>query len=354
MPIREKQNKTNYLGFFLLFIGLVLVFAGFDGTQFIGERGIDGIASFIFIPVGFFLLYIAYKQNLRFSKEIREREEKIIAEEKERHKAAQILKAEQDPKTKLRLQQAESLKIKLAETLEIEIVDISDFKNSILVNEKIILDKGADNQLFMFLKIDSFLRDYRDRIISDQSELTKMLDFEWLKSRIKSESERNDLDKLTENLEGLVAKLEGGKPKGFEANVDKLFEIGDLMKPALENQIKTLGFYRDLAMSMLVFYIHDKKVRYFEIYEAFDKLGVFDSSWQKNVLGKLDNIEIRLSQISNQLTELNKNFVSIVESSESIVLELKEINSSIMTNNMLQAITAFQTWKVNKNTKSLR
>jgi len=40
--------------------------------------------------------------------------------------------------------------------VEIEIVDISDFKNSILVNEKIILDKGADNQLFMFLKIDSF------------------------------------------------------------------------------------------------------------------------------------------------------------------------------------------------------
>ena len=71
-------------------------------------------------------------------------------------------------------------------------------------------------------------------------------------------------------------------------------------------------------------------------------------------MNKLDNIEIRLSQMNNQLTELNQNFISLSESSENIVLELKEINSSVMTNNMLQAITAYQTWRINKNTKSLR
>ena len=58
--------------------------------------------------------------------------------------------------------------------------------------------------------------------------------------------------------------------------------------------------------------------------------------------------------MNNQLTELNQNFISLSESSENIVLELKEINSSVMTNNMLQAITAYQTWRINKNTKSLR
>ena len=58
--------------------------------------------------------------------------------------------------------------------------------------------------------------------------------------------------------------------------------------------------------------------------------------------------------MSNQLTELNQNFISLSESSENIVLELKEINSSVMTNNMHQAITAYQTWRINKNTKSLR
>ena len=57
--------------------------------------------------------------------------------------------------------------------------------------------------------------------------------------------------------------------------------------------------------------------------------------------------------MSNQLTELNQSFISLVESSENVVSELKEINSGVMTNNLLQAITAYQTWRVNKNTKSM-
>ena len=204
------------------------------------------------------------------------------------------------------------------------------------------------------MKINTFLNDYRGRIISDQSGLKEVLDINWLKSRIESEEKRNDLDKTLENLEDSLARIEGRKTTGFDSNVNNLFELGDLMRPTLENQIKTMEFYRNMAVVMIVFYLDDKKIRYFELYEAFEKLGVFDSTWQKNVLNKLDNIEIRLAQMSNQLTELNQNFISLSESSENIVLELKEINSSVMTNNMLQAITAYQTWRINKNTKSLR
>tara|TARA_B110000879_G_scaffold195923_1_gene265098 strand:- start:1013 stop:1474 length:462 start_codon:yes stop_codon:yes gene_type:complete len=152
----------------------------------------------------------------------------------------------------------------------------------------------------------------------------------------------------------MSALLEGRRTKGYEANLDKLFELGNVVKPALENQTKVMEYYRNMAVAMIVFYLNDKKIRYFEIYEAFEKLGVFDSTWHKNVLNKLDNIEIRLAHINNQLTELNQNFISLVESSENIVYELKEINSSIMTNNMLQTITAYQTWRINNNTKSLK
>jgi hypothetical protein len=58
-----------------------------------------------------------------------------------------------------------------------------------------------------------------------------------------------------------------------------------------------------------------------------------------------------LAQISNQLTELNQNFITLIQSSENIAAELKEIKSSIVTGNLLQAITAYQAWKINKNTK---
>jgi hypothetical protein len=278
--------------------------------------------------------------------------ERTAKEEKEQQrKEKEILK---NVKIESRLKKADNLKIKLSEIQDIMIIDVSDYKNIIIDNEESILDKGGDKQLFSFMKIDTFLRDYRRRIISDQSGLKEVIDIEWLKSRIQSEGQRNDLDKIIENMEDISAKLEGRRTKGFDSNVDKLFELGNVMKPALENQIKTMEYYRNMAVAMIVFYLNDKKIRYFEIYEAFEKLGVFDSTWQKNVLNKLDNIETRLAHINNQLTELNQNFISLVVSSENVVSELKEINSSIMTNNMLQAITAYQTWRINKNTKSLR
>ena len=306
----------------------------------------EGTPAWVWV---FWIVVAIYFYNRSQKKKQIEKEDKEKSVKKEKEIVIQ-----KNVKIESRLKKADNLKIKLSEIQDIKIIDVSDYKNIIIDNEKSILDKGGDNQLFSFMKIDTFLRDYRGRITSDQSGLNEVLDIEWLKSRIQSEGQRNDLDKIIENLDDMSAKLEGRKTKGFDSNVDKLFELGDVMKPALENQIKTMEYYRNMAVAMFVFYLNDKKIRYFEIYEAFEKLGVFDSTWQKNVLNKLDNIEIRLAQISNQLTELNQNFISLVESSENVVSELKEINSSIMTNNMLQAITAYQTWKINKNTKSLR
>jgi hypothetical protein len=320
----------------------------------------DGeLAKLIFFSV-LFILWLYWvissekrkKQKAKVELEKRNKQ-KAKAELEESSKKKEALK-KSNLKLKSKLKKVDSLAKKLSEFQEIKIIDISDYKKIIIDNEKNILEKGGDNQLFSFMKINTFLNDYRGRIISDQSGLKEVLDIKWLKSRIESEEKRNDLDKISENLEDSLARMEGRKTTGFDSSVNSLFELGDLMKPSLENQIKTMEFYRNMAVVMIVFYLDDKKIRYFELYEAFEKLGVFDSTWQKNVLNKLDNIEIRLAQMSNQLTELNQNFISLSESSENIVLELKEINSSVMTNNMLQAITAYQTWRINKNTKSLR
>jgi hypothetical protein len=253
----------------------------------------------------------------------------------------------------IKLNKVNQLQVQLSEVQKINILDISDFKKSIIELELSIINKGGDSQLFSFMKVDSFLRDFRERIVKDQDGLNEILNLDWLKNKIKEESKRSDIDKISENLGDALARLEGRKTTGFDSNVNKLFDLGKLMKPVLENQIKTLEYYKSMASAMIVFYLNDKKIRYFEIYEAFEKLGVFDSTWQKNVLNKLDKIEIRLAQISNQLTDLNQNFISLLESSENIVSELKDINSSIITNNMLQAITAYQTWRVSNNTKDL-
>ena len=114
------------------------------------------------------------------------------------------------------------------------------------------------------MKIDSFLCDFRGRIVSDQTGLNDVLDINWLKSRIIEETQRKDLDKIIENLSDTSAKLDGRRTKGFDANVDKLFELGKVMQPAMENQIKTMEYYRNMAVAMIIFYLNDKKIKYFD------------------------------------------------------------------------------------------
>ncbi len=302
------------------------------------------------IGIVLFYFYIHVPALNNVNKRIEDAEKNIKEEREKNVKRTQ----EKNTAIEVKLKKVDNLETQLSEIQKIKIIDISDFKKIIIDNEKSIIDKGGDNQLFSFMKIDSFLRDFKERIVSDQTGLNDVLDINWLKSRITEEAKRESLEKVIENLNDHIAELEGRRKKGFDANLDNIFNLGNVMKPAMENQIKTMEYYKNMAGAMIVFYLNDKKIRYFEIYEAFERLGVFDSTWQKNVLNNLDKIEIRLAQISNQLTELNQNFISLVESSENIASELKEINSSIMTNNMLQAITAYQTWRINKNTKSLR
>ena len=358
----EKKDEmgcfTAFFGTFLGSMGIIFIIGGIALISEVGKGGLDGVFSYFGIPLGPLFLYVAYKiykkDKTQREKEKIQREDFKVKESAKKKEALKQNNLKKEKKIKNKLKKADNLAKKLSEIQEIKIIDISDYKKIIIDNEKNILEKGGDDQLFSFMKINTFLNDYSGRIISDQSGLKEVLDINWLKSRIESEEKRNDLDKTLENLEDSLARIEGRKTTGFDSNVNNLFELGDLMRPTLENQIKTMDFYRNMAVVMIVFYLDDKKIRYFELYEAFEKLGVFDSTWQKNVLNKLDNIEIRLTQMSNQLTELNQNFISLSESSENIVLELKEINSSVMTNNMLQAITAYQTWRINKNTKSLR
>ncbi len=327
------------IGIFISLIGIIGFVSNVNKTDDIIPLI---IRSLIIIGVGLFLIISAIKKEKAEYKSIQERH---LSYTKEKEKEIQ--------KTKDKLDKVDELIKQLKEVNELNIPSIDEFKTTIIKNENKIIEKGGDSQLFSFLKIDSFLKDYRSRIVKDHEGLTDVIDENWLKAKINQENQRDKLEKLHENLEDNLAKLENRKVKGFDANLDTLFSLVDKMKPNSISQIKTMEFYENMSLAMVIFYLEDKKIRYFEIYEAFEKLGVFDSTWQKNVLNKLDRIEIRLAQISNQLTELNQNFISLIESSDNIVSELKEINSGIMTNNMLQAINTYQTWRVNKNTKNL-
>ena len=113
---------------------------------------------------------------------------------------------------------------------------------------------------------------------------------------------------------------------------------------------------------MIVSLVEDDMIRFYEIHEMFDNLNMFDSKHERDISQRLTNIgnglkslmyEIRDmgNQISDSIGELS--YVT-EESNRQLTERLKEIDSSVQTNNLLTGIQTHQLYKINKNTKSLR
>jgi len=115
------------------------------------------------------------------------------------------------------------------------------------------------------------------------------------------------------------------------------------------------------SISMVSALLSDDMIAFFEIYEAFDKLGIFNSNWQNEVSSKLDKIGNQLNallvsiyQLENSLvSELNnlsyvttESFGSLQSAMES---QLKGIHSNISINNLLSGIQGYQLYRLNQN-----
>lgn len=285
--------------------------------------------------------YFSLKNDQKKKKEKKQLEEKLLTDrENEKFKKNKLFTE--------RISRLESLKLRMDELNAIQIVEISDYKSFIEENQKAILQKGDDEVLFSFLKIDSFLNEYKQGMETCKNWVTKNIDVEDLKSKLIQDSQSNNLDKLSEDLQANLNRLEGKRPTGFNASFDSLLSVGHVFKGTYENYNKTLEYYKNIAKTMVIFYLNDNKISYFEIHQAFEKLGVFDSTWQKNLMSKMSNIESNLNRISHDLTQMNNNFEHLINQSEKITNELQAINSSVKTGNMIQAISAYQSWRINR------
>ena len=130
----------------------------------------------------------------------------------------------------------------------------------------------------------------------------------------------------------------------------------------LKDEIHTYNLFLFNSLNMIVSLVEDDMMTFYEIYEKFDSLNLFDSQHEKNVSQKLTNIgdgvkslmyEIRDmgNQLSNSFADLS--YVTR-ESNRQLTEQLSAIDSSIQTNNLLTGIQTYQMYKVNKNTKSLK
>ena len=130
----------------------------------------------------------------------------------------------------------------------------------------------------------------------------------------------------------------------------------------LEGEIHSYNLLLINSLNLIVSLIEDDQITFYEIYEKFDKLNIFNSNWENELSQKLTNISSDINGLMNEIKDVGDKIVSSIDNLSYITEEstrmlddrLGEIDSSIKTNNLLTLIQTYQTYKINKNTKNLR
>ena len=213
------------------------------------------------------------------------------------------------------------------------IEDQDDFNLLLKKNQTVIQEKGKEfnqNYTHQFIKVDNYLKQKRENL---------QLIFNWIKT-VKNENELNVYSEI------------------------------------LQQEIHTYNLLLFNSLTLIVSLIDDDLLTFYKIYEKFDELNIYNSNWENEVSEKLTNLGNKLTTINNSIKEVSSNINGLMfeirdmgkrivnsindlsyvteESSKVLNSRLEEVKSSIDTNNLLTLIQTYQSYKVNKNTKSLR
>jgi len=171
----------------------------------------------------------------------------------------------------------------------------------------------------------------------------------------------NYLQSMRENLQDFFLKV---KTFDVARDLHNDWQL-DMMVDLLKNQIHTYEVTLFHSLNMVICAINDDVITFYEIFETFDKVGIFNSQFEKNMIDALNNIDNKLGEVMNEinrfqnalvdkLNELNyTNEIGFKNLQNSINHELQGINSSLSYNNLLTTISTYQLYKINKQTKGL-
>ena len=178
----------------------------------------------------------------------------------------------------------------------------------------------------------------------------------------------------------------------------KVFKTIDSLSALIIEQVNSYNIVYYYSLNMLVGLLEGNYVVFYELYEEFDELGIFKNKFEKDltttltdikeelktmrvdIVKKLTIIESQLEKVVAGINQINQNLNEVINGlihvEESIsngfnslnhTLDsnfndlntnlsngLEKLNSTVAFGNLINAIGAYQLYKVNKNTKSLR
>lgn len=200
---------------------------------------------------------------------------------------------------------------------EIDLVD-NDLMKLLSKNQEIIIDLDK-NYIHQFIKVSNFIK-----------------------------TKKANIQKIFDSLEETQSEHE------LEVNID-----------FIKNQIHTYELLVFHSINMVGSIGNKDLITFYEIYEVFDKLGIYTSNWENEVSERLSNIDGKLDDLLQAIYDMESSVVNEISNlsyvtqqsfgnlQDSINHQLQEIDSTIKFGNLLSGIQTYQLYKMNKNTKSL-
>lgn len=207
------------------------------------------------------------------------------------------------------------------------------------------LDKNKDG------KVDLIENDF-SKILSKNQKAIISIDRNYIHNFVKVS---NYISVKKENIQSIFESIIN---TNGEAELNERFNL-------LKNQIHTYEILIFHSINMIISLIDDDMLSFYEIYESFDKLRIFNSNWENEVSDKLSDIGenmqelvLAIDSMENKIINQIRHLSYITEQSFnqlnfSVSNQLKEINSSINVNNLLSTIQTYQLYKINKQTKTI-
>lgn len=197
-----------------------------------------------------------------------------------------------------------------------------------------------------FLK---YLQSYQDKII----EVSEKMGDDYIHILVKINDKLN-LKRETINKSLVeIMKINNGFSQSSNIEVYESF---------INDEIQYYNSLLANSLFMASSLVNNDRITFRTIYEKFDKLNIFNSHYENQTLNLLNSINHNLNKIIQEIKDLNFSVTSALqdltyatqENTEKITQELKTLDSSVNFNTLIVGINAYQNYKINKNTKSLR
>ena len=237
------------------------------------------------------------------------------------------------------------------EYLEKRKIEFQKKKNSVLTrfdkDNNGILDIIEDKDIF-----DKILKENQSIIIKKEKEFQQKYTHQFVKVG-------NYINTKTENLRLLfncINKIQNSKDLETYVSI-------------LEKDIYSYNLLLFNSLNLVTTLVNDDRITFYKLYEKFDKINIYNSNYENQLLNKLTSLNNNISELNSNINtlmiEINDMGDRIIDSIDNLSYvtketntildnQLKKLNSSIHTNNLLSVINLYQNSRIHKNIISLK